>query len=171
MLTCRDRDLHRKMPFVTFSHIGMTDIGLVTLKEVTFSNRFLDIRTSAKSLLKFSDMQLGDQFIVDVPVTGIQKLSCLGCITRYASRREKGFVQKKDETGQPAPLSGDGRFVLLSQAIYATPALEMQSSQKIRAGVCGAALVRCKISKSKDTTVEEILAKGEIGGLIPWTDL
>jgi hypothetical protein len=151
--------------------IGTTDIGLATLKkDITFSNRFLDIPTSAKSLLVFKDIKLNDQFIVDSFVTGTQKLICLGCIVQKADRRERDIVQKRDGMGQHAPLPGDGSFMMLSQGIYATSAPENHSSPKIRAGVCGAALVRCRKAADK-TKMEEVLAKGEIGGFMHWSDL
>ena len=126
--------------------IGMTDIGLATLKEgVSFTNRFLDILAVAKSLLCYEDIKLNDQFMVDSFVTGVQRMNCLGVILRDAN----GMV---------------------SQVIFATSAPQVNSHPKVRAGMCGATLVRCKHASGK-LSLEEVLANGEIGGFVHWPDL
>jgi hypothetical protein len=152
--------------------IGTTDIGLAKLNDgITFTNRFLDIPASAKSLLALADMEVGDEFMIDSFVIGVQRLSCLGCILqRIGDGREKTFIQKRDVEGKLAPLPGDGRIMFLRQGIFATSAPEINACPQVREGACGAALIRCKKSPEIGM-LTETLAKGEIGGFMHWADL
>ena len=51
--------------------VGETDIGLAKLDDgIVFSNRFLDIDTSAKTLLLLEDISQGDTVLMDSFVTG-----------------------------------------------------------------------------------------------------
>jgi hypothetical protein len=132
--------------------VGETDIGLAKLDDgIVFSNRFLDIDTSAKTLLLLEDISQGDTVLIDSFVTGRQALRCVG------TRIVKGKV--KD-------LPGEDYYLQLHQGVWATNAPEIRGTTKIRAGVCGTAVVR---NKAKGAT--KSLDRGEICGFMHWSDL
>ncbi|KAI4125324.1 MAG: hypothetical protein LQ347_005418 [Umbilicaria vellea] len=142
--------------------IGTTDIGLAKLKDdVVFHNRFLDIPTTAKVLLCSPDVNVNDEFYIDSFVTGRQRLRCQGVRIRIEGERE---VLKSDKSKLP----GTGTFISLRQGVYATGSPEFYGVPKIRAGVCGSALVRVR-KAGKDGG--EVLEKGEISGFMHWSDL
>lgn len=61
------------------SRVGSPDIGLIKLKKGTkFDNTFLDISTTAKSLLLQRAIKLNDLFQIDSFVIGFQLLNCVG---------------------------------------------------------------------------------------------
>lgn len=90
---------------------------------------------------------------------------CLGCIVRSSNKRERHFREKRDKKGKSVPLPSDGPFTMLSQGIFATSFSINRKKPQNRSGVCGAALVQCYKREDK-STIEEIMAKGEIGGFM-----
>lgn len=142
--------------------VGTSDIALVQLlPTITFSNRFLEIDTTLKTLIRTTDIKFRDLFYVDSFVTGLQKLSCFGVRIRTEAGREKDFVRKT------ADLPGPGSYVAVVQGIYATSTPEISRKPQIREGVCGSALVRARKAYEK----EDRLDKGEVGGFMHWSDL
>jgi hypothetical protein len=142
--------------------IGTTDIGLAKLKEgVVFQNRFLDIPTTAQSLLSSNDIEIGDDFLLDSFVTGRQRLRCLGKHIKIEGDRE---VLKGPQNSLPGP----GTYIRLRQGIYASGSPEIHGVPKIRAGVCGSAIVRVKKAGKAGETV---LQNGEVAGFMHWSDL
>jgi hypothetical protein len=141
--------------------VGETDIGLAKLDDgIVFSNRFLDIDTSAKTLLLLEDISQGDTVLIDSFVTGRQALRCVG--TRLVTvERPACFLKGKVED-----LPGEGDYLQLHQGIWATNAPDIRGTPKIRAGVCGSAVVRNKAKGAAKS-----LDRGEICGFMHWSDL
>jgi hypothetical protein len=138
--------------------VGETDIGLAKLDDgIVFSNRFLDIDTSAKTLLLLEDISQGDMVLIDSFVNGRQALRCVG--TRVVTGKRSSLKGKAKDLPQ-------GNFIQLYQGIWATNAPEIRGTTKIRAGVCGSAVVRSKASGATKS-----LDRGEICGFMHWSDL
>jgi hypothetical protein len=140
--------------------LGKTDIGLVKLDDgIVFSNRFLDIDSSAKTLLRLGEVSQGDTILIDSFVTGRQMLRSAGARV-VTAKGCASFLKGKAED-----LPGEGQYMQLRQGIWATNAPEISGQPKIRAGVCGSAIVRNTIKK------EVVLERGEICGFMHWSDL
>jgi hypothetical protein len=141
--------------------VGETDIGLAKLDDgIVFSNRFLDIDTSAKTLLLLEDISQGDTVLIDSFVAGRQALRCVGI--RIATAKRSASLLKGKAKDPP----GEGDCLQLYQGIWATNAPEIRGTTKIRAGICGSAVVR---NKAKGAT--KSLERGEICGFMHWSDL
>ncbi|KIX09744.1 uncharacterized protein Z518_00825 [Rhinocladiella mackenziei CBS 650.93] len=141
--------------------VGETDIGLAKLDDgIVFSNRFLDIDSSAKTLLLLEDISQGDTVLIDSFVTGRQALRCVG-IRIVTAKGSASFLK-----GEAKDLPGEGNYIHLSQGIWATNAPDICGATKIRAGVCGSAAVR---NKAEGAT--KSLDRGEICGFMHWSDL
>lgn len=146
--------------------LGNSDIGLVKLDSgIEFSNRFLDINTEAKKLLSSETIQSGDEFVIDGYNTGQQRLKCLGIRVRTSDegKRERDFQISQ---GSERLLPPAGKYVALVQGIYATSALVIKSKPMIRAGVCGAAIVR-----SRRVGHGNVLDEGGVAGFMQFSDL
>jgi hypothetical protein len=142
--------------------ISLTDIGLAKLKDgVSFSNRFLDLPTSAKKLLPFKEVGVMDDFLFDSFVTGRQRMKCLG--KRILTKGGAKEVLK----GKPEDLPGPGKYIILRQGIYATNSPKIHGYPRAREGVCGSALVRAKKTAEKGDRLE----MGEVAGFMHWSDL
>jgi hypothetical protein len=134
--------------------VGETDIGLAKLDDgIVFSNQFLDIDTSAKTLLRLEDISQGDTVLIDSFVTGRQALRFVG--TRIVTVKGSASFLK----GKANDLPGEGGYLPLHQGIWAT------NAPKIRASICGSAIVR---NKTKGAT--KSLDRGEICGFMHWSD-
>ena len=108
--------------------VGETDIGLAKLNDgIVFSDRFLDIDISAKTLLLLEYISQGDMVLIDSFVTGRQVLRCVG--TRIVTAKGPTSFLK----GKAKYLPGEGDY--LQQGIWATNAPEIRGTKKIRAGV------------------------------------
>lgn len=57
-------------------------------------------------------------------------------------------------------------YVSFRQGIFATNAAEITGSPKIRDGLCGSALARLSTGTNQD-----VLAKGEVGGFMVWSNI
>ncbi|MCJ1230307.1 hypothetical protein MMC12_006979 [Toensbergia leucococca] len=147
---------------------GTTDIGLAQLKnDIIFHNRFLDIPTTAKVLLSSRDIKFNDEFFIDSFVTRRQRLRCQG-LRIGIENHAKEVMLNDDKEHPPATIgAGAGASISLRQGIYATGSLsEIHHEPRIRAGVCGSALVRLRKADGEAT-----LQKGEISGFMHWSDL
>lgn len=168
-----------------------SDIGLATLIDnVEFRNRFLDIPGGPTKLLP-SDMLESDQvYMIDSFVTGRQgELLCKG--KRVIKQEDKQRRVDPILRGKQEDLPEAGVFVVIVQGVFATTEPIIYGSPKIRAGVCGSALVRLTTSKEGEgagidesspisgrsselhaQTVECTFENtGEIGGFMRWSDL
>lgn len=140
------------------SRVGLSDIGLAQVDDgVIFSNTFLDIEAQPRRLLASKDIRYRDRFLVDSFVTGGQSLFCLG--VRKPAKRNAAF---KAFTASDLSRS----YVSFRQGIFATNAAKITGSPKIRDGLCGSALVRLSTGTNQD-----VLAKGEIGGFMVWSNI
>lgn len=62
--------------------------GLAKIKDaIKFDNTFLDMNTTAKTLLPWQDIKFKDFFQIDSFVTGVEPLICLGVRRRMATGR------------------------------------------------------------------------------------
>lgn len=143
------------------SRVGSSDIGLAKFKKgIKFHNTFLDINTTAKSLLPQQAIKFNDFFQIDSFVTGVQPLTCLGIRRRTSTGRKAKDLQPFLEFGVP--------YLAVDQGIYATNAPEIYGKPQIRDGVCGSPLVRVRTSgENKDLT----LSKGQIGAFMHWPNV
>ncbi|KAK2797114.1 hypothetical protein FQN50_009305 [Emmonsiellopsis sp. PD_5] len=133
--------------------IGSTDIGLAKLYDgISFDNRFLDIDTAGKVLVPSSQVDIGDEFLIDSFVTGCQHLMSAGVRVLVKER------------GQNPP---EGKHAVIHQGIYATNDPRALSSPELRSGICGSAIVRLKRAKQQSKCLED----GEICGIVHWADL
>lgn len=118
----------------------------------------MDIEAKPRRLLASKDIRYRDRFLVDSFVTGVKSLLCLGV--------RKPTKENTDFKAFTAPdLSRS--YVSVRQGIFATNAAEITGSPKIRDGICGSALVRL----STGTTNQDVLAQGEIGGFMVWSNI
>jgi hypothetical protein len=141
--------------------VGGTDIGLAKLDDgIVFSNRFLDIDTSAKTLLLLEDISQGDTVLIDSFVTGRRALRCVGA--RLVTVEGSACFLK----GKAEDLPGKGDYIQLHQGIWATNAPEICGTTKIQADVSGSAVVR-----NQTTGATKSLDRGEICGFMHGSDL
>ncbi|MCJ1246699.1 hypothetical protein MMC30_003908 [Trapelia coarctata] len=115
----------------------------------------------AKVLLCSPDVNMNDEFFIDSFVTGRQRLRCQGLRIGIEAERD---VLKGDKSNLPRT----GTFISLRQGVYATGSPEIRGVPKIRAGICGSALVRVR-KAGRDGG--EVLENGEISGFMHWSDL
>jgi len=114
--------------------VGQTAIGLVKLlPNIIFSNRFLEIEGSAKSLLPSGQIKQYDTFLNDSFVTGQQKLRFEGIRVRLPpSSRGKDFQLPPKTDPSKIPLPPPGTYVSVHQ-VYATSEPMIKGQPKIRA--------------------------------------
>ena len=62
-------------------------------------------------------------------------------------------------------------YIELRQGIYATNEPKIPKLPKIREGVCGAVLLRCRQRENPSRSLEEVLEDGEVAGFIHFADL
>ncbi|PGH23036.1 hypothetical protein AJ80_02951 [Polytolypa hystricis UAMH7299] len=136
-------------------------MALTKLDEgVEFRNRFLDIIDDCvpKRLVSGREIAPGEMMVMDSFATGRRlQLQCAG-VRAYNANRPRSVA--KDN-------SPPGDYVILGQGVFATNAPEILARPKIRAGLCGAVIVRNLTGSSK----EKVLDKGEICGIMLWADL
>ncbi|KAK2787197.1 hypothetical protein FQN53_005621 [Emmonsiellopsis sp. PD_33] len=133
--------------------IGSTDIGLAKLHDdISFDNRFLDIDTAGKVLVPSSQVNIGDEFLIDSFVTGHQRLVSAGV-------RVLGKQREQDPS--------EGKHAVIHQGIYATNDPKALSSPKLRSGICGSAIVRLKRARQQSKCLED----GEVCGFVHYADL
>ncbi|KAK2802824.1 hypothetical protein FQN50_007230 [Emmonsiellopsis sp. PD_5] len=143
--------------------IDNTNITLMKLDEgVKFRNHFLDIDCVPKHLLHGREMAPGDMMVMDSFVTGRQQLQCAGVRAYNAAKRYRSaFLKGKTEDNPP---SSD--LMIHAQGVFATNVPETLGHPELRAGMCGAVIIRDLTSKK-----EKVLDKGEICGIMHWADL
>lgn len=121
---------------------GDSDIGLAKVDK-PFSNRFLGLNGSAKSLLHTDDIKnINERFWIDSFVTGRQQLASRGVRVIRVDQRNTGILQPTGASSKDIPTAGT--YITLVQGIFATSTPEITGEPKIRAGVCGAAVVRAR---------------------------
>ena len=152
------------------ARIGQTDIGLAKIDEtISFSNRFMDAGTVAKSFLKSTEVKYGDLFVIDPFVTGVQTVSSVGVRVRTNKARETDSLLPKDTDLKIVDLPPAGKYNVIRQGVYATSKPKLRSQLMIREGVCGSALIRSKRSSARGTVSS--LGLGEIAGFMHYADL
>lgn len=140
--------------------IGTTDIGLAKINDgVNFSNRFLDIEATAKTLVPLREVTQKDTFVIDSFVTGRQALRCAG--KRIVLKEGASSYLKGSSENLPLP----GKYLWLHQGVWATNAPEILGTPRLRAGVCGASIVRAREG------AVNVLDKGQVCAFMHWTDL
>ena len=143
--------------------IGDTDTGLMrTNDNTTFSNRFLDLDTVAKTLVPMEQLSMNEEFVIDSFVTGRQRLRLYGI--------RIGVEAPLNLKGKPEDLRTPGNHFVFPQGIFATGHSEICTWPKIRDRVCGSAVVRLKTGKQASSR-EEVLHKGEVCGFMHWSNL
>ncbi|KAK2796397.1 hypothetical protein FQN51_009381 [Onygenales sp. PD_10] len=143
--------------------IDNTDMALMKLDEgVMFRNHFLDIDCVPKHLLCGREIAPGDMMVMDSFATGRQQLQCAGVRAYNTARKRLSTFLKGKAEDNPPPSD----YVILSQGVFATNAPEIHTHPEIRAGMCGAVIVR-NLTSSK----EKVLDKGEICGIMHCADL
>ncbi|KAL6722337.1 hypothetical protein ACLMJK_001444 [Lecanora helva] len=148
------------------SRFARTDVGFLHLSPgIQFSNRFVDIEAEAKILLPFEEISLGDEFMVDGYVNGRQLLKCLGMRRRVVREaiRERDFVVSKAHQHFSPPL---GDHVAHLQGVYATTTPIIRGSPRMRAGVCGSAILR-----SRKIGTGNVTSQGGVAGFMEYSDL
>lgn len=150
--------------------IGMTDTGLVKLNpDIVFQNRFLNIDAVPRILLHSDKVQINDEFVIDSFVTSPLRLRAQGVRFRRLEDRREELKERAKDLAEP------GKHVALKQMIYATGSPEINRVPKIRAGMCGSAVVRVRDAAA---TGENFLPdgplaldKGEVAGFMSRTGL
>ena len=137
-------------PVVT--RIGESDIGLVKTKRA-FINRFLDIKGTARSLLASSQItKINEIFLIDSFITGRQRLLSVG--VRVVDNTENSVDELVNKETIPEP----GTYIQVIQGIYSVTAPEIKTEPQIRAGVCGAAVIRARqLDEAKNAKKTEVL--------------
>lgn len=175
--------------------MGDSDIGLAKVNE-PFSNRFLDLNGSAKTLLHTDDItNIHETFWIDSFVTGRQQLASLGVRALRAGQRGNGIFKAAGASSKDLPTAVSS--ITPKQGIYTTSTPEITGEPKIRAGICGAAVVRTPRKEiprkapststgasgtskttSTPTSATPVLkplpqedTTGEVAGFIHWSDL
>ncbi len=158
---------------VGFVHerIRNTDIALAKLlPSVQFHNAFMEIEAQVKRLLPSSEISIGDEFLIDSFVTGKRRLRCLGSRFRLeckANARRHPSLKGPEDLLPP----DDNIYISLRQGIYASNENNIPGNPKIRAGVCGAALLRCFQYSNRQRDTDSVLKDGEIAGIMHFADL
>jgi hypothetical protein len=143
--------------------IGDTDIGLMRTNDgITFSNRFLELDTVARTLVPMKQLSLSEEFVIDSFVTGRQRLRLHGIRIRAEP--------PSNLKGKPGDLPTPGNHLIFPQGIYATGHPEICTWPRIRDGVCGSAVVRLKAGKQASSR-EDVLHKGEVCGFMHWPNI
>jgi hypothetical protein len=153
--------------------IGGTDIALAQLDEgVVFENSFMEMDYSAKAFVHSIDQSYTDEYMIDSFTTGKQKLRGNG--RRFQVKRRPGerhyhlrAIQGKEELLPPDEVS----YIELQQGACVTNDPVMYRKPYIREGVCGAVLLRCKDGKRKGMSQAEVMACGDICGMMHFADL
>ena len=158
---------------VGFVHerIRNTDIALAKLlPSVQFQNAFMEIEAQVKRLLPSSEISIGDEFLIDSFVTGKQRLRCLGSrfrLARKANARSQPTLKGPEDLLPP----DDNIYISLRQGIYASNKDNIPGHPKIRAAVCGAALLRCSQYSNRQRDLDSVLKDGEVAGIMHFADL
>jgi hypothetical protein len=162
-------DLGTTVGFVR-ERLGETDIALAQLKNDTiFENAFIEMPYRPRTLLHSDLVNVGDDFVVDSFVTGKQKLRNLGKRFQFGRRRGQPNPDIVD-VGGPLPTEG-ARYIAAEQGVSATNDAFMTKKPYIRAGICGAVLLRCKNVKQRALTEPEVMELGEVAGMVHFCDL
>jgi hypothetical protein len=153
--------------------VGKTDIALAKLHDsVTFENTFMDINAVAKRFVHSKEVEYFDEFLIDSFSTGKQKLTSLGRrwqIARKAGQPHPDLVAPGgDESMLP---SDEVAYVSAVQGVCGTSDPTLLSKPYIRDSTCGAILLRCRMGMARERPEKEVLARGEICGMLHYPDL
>jgi hypothetical protein len=158
---------------VGFVHerIKATDVALAKLlPSIEFRNEFMEIDARPKRLLPLKQIRVADEFLIDSFVTGKQRLKCVG--VRFPLKRRENARSHPHRIGPESHLPPDENiYIELRQGIYATNEPKILKQPKIREGVCGAVLVRCRQRSNPLRTLDSVLKDGEVAGFIHFADL
>jgi hypothetical protein len=158
---------------VGFVHerIKTTDVALAKLlPSIEFRNEFMEIDARPKRLLPSKQIQIADEFLIDSFVTGKQRLRCVG--KRLPLERRQNARSHPHLMAPESHLPPDENiYIQLRQGIYATNELKIPKQPKIREGVCGAVLVRCRQRSNPLRTLDSVLKDGEVAGFMHFADL
>ena len=153
--------------------IGETDIALAQLDEgVVFENSFMEMDYSAKSFVRSTDQSYTDEYMIDSFTTGKQKVRGNG--RRYQIQRRPGephyhlrAIEGKEDLLPPDKVA----YIELEQGACVTNDPIMHRKPYIREGVCGAVLLRCKDGKRREMRQAEVMACGDVCGMMHFADL
>ena len=158
---------------VGFVHerIKTTDVSLAKLlPSVEFRNEFMEIDARPKRLLPSKQIQTADEFMIDSFVTGKQRLKCVG--VRFPLERRENARNHPHLIDPESHLPPDKNiYIKLRQGIYATNEPKITTQPKVREGVCGAVLVRCRQRTNPLRTLDSVLKDGEVAGFMHFADL
>lgn len=146
------------------SRLGNTDIGLATLNNgVDFRNQFMEMPGEPIELLHSDKLTMDDVYMMDSFTTGRQGgMLCKG--KRVITCEDKEKRVDRFLLGKPEDLPDVGKYLVLTQGIFATSEPVANGEPIIRAGCCGSAVVqlekttrqrKAKKSKSADKTKHE----------------
>ena len=137
------------------------DIGLAEA-EYDFSNEFLDLRITAKKLLRSSLLTFGQFVVIDSAYTGRQRMFYSGI--RAGPKHPVLPPDAKEPYYGP---SLQYRYLQIEQGIYAVRSEVINGEPKIREGVCGTPVVLQGRSKRD----ESFLIDGQVCGFMLWNDV
>ncbi|MCJ1356167.1 MAG: hypothetical protein MMC33_006161 [Icmadophila ericetorum] len=141
------------------AQIGKTDVGLMEFAGgIKFDNTFLDIPSSANTLVPFTEIRVMDNCLINNFLTGRQKVKSLGKRMVTEENVEKNLKRKKQNLPSP------GKYIALRQEIYATNSAVINGDPK---NVCGSAVIRVK----KAILLGDRLGVGSICRFMHWSDL
>jgi hypothetical protein len=151
--------------------VGNTNIALAQLlTTVEFQNEFMEMQAQAKKLLPASEIEIGDEFLIDSFVTGRQRLRSLG--VRFPLARKENARGHPKLVGPEDMLPLDECiYIELRQGVYASNEEKIPGRPKVRAGICGAVLIRCSLANDKARPMDSVLRDREVAGLMHFADL
>ncbi|KAK5663850.1 hypothetical protein OQA88_53 [Cercophora sp. LCS_1] len=150
--------------------VGNTDIALASLGEgVAFENTFMDIQACAKRLVHSDSINLNDVYLIDGFTTGRQRLP--GCGARFELDRDPVHPALISLNGDGSLLPPPGIYVSVVQGVCATMDDVQTKPPSIRGRACGAVLVRVRDGRNLGCKQKEMLARGEVCGILHYADL
>ena len=169
--------------------VGNTDIALTQLDEgIVFENNFMEMEYAAKIFLHSRHQSFTDEYILDSFTTGKRKLRGHGRrfqIERRPGRPHYHLVTLEGGAHAPPPteviltiLTGQRAlppdkvaYIALEQGACVTNDPIMQHKPQIRAGVCGAVLLRCRDGRKRKDRQGAVMERGEICAMMHFADL
>jgi len=146
-----------------------TDIGLESIApKLEFENKTFHNDIKIRKLIRLHECKLNDTFLIDSYITGPQKLLLHGI--RYTVRQGARATQQHDikTKGLPPDLLPSPKlpYLGLIQGMFSSSASEIPRLPRIRAGVCGSAVIRIQTMANRDVS-----ADGAVAGFMHFTDL
>jgi hypothetical protein len=145
-----------------------TDIGLASIApKLEFENKTFQNDIKIRKLMRLRECRLNDIFLIDSYITGPQKLTLHGIrrTVRQGARATQQYDIKTKEL--PSDLLPSPKLPCLGlvQGMFSSSALEIPRQPKIRAGVCGSAVIRIR------TKTRDVSADGAVAGFMHFADL